>query len=111
MDDLTSRLEIARVERRLADVLRWLWAIYNQGKSIMATQAELAKGLTDLTAQVAKIGAESTVTLQKVTDLEAALAAGGPTTPEVDAAFAALKAQVQKVDDMIPDAPPPPPAP
>ena len=74
--------------------------------SIMATNAELKTDLDAVTAQVAKIGTETTATLQKVTDLEAALAAAGNTTPEVDAAMAALKAQVKVVDDMVADAAP-----
>lgn len=72
---------------------------------IMSTQAELAVILTELTAQVAKIGTETTATLQKVVDLEAALAAAGNVTPEVQAALDALKAQAQAVDDLVPDAP------
>ena len=70
----------------------------------MATQNELATELSTVTAAVQKIGVETSATLQKVADLEAALANGGMTSPEVDAAVAALKAQVQVVDDLIPDA-------
>lgn len=74
----------------------------------MATQAELAQSLTDLTVQVNKIGEESKATLQKVTDLETALAnaatAGQTVAPEVQAAFDALKASVQAVDDLVPNA-------
>lgn len=73
-------------------------------EKMMATQAELAASLAAVSAQVSKIGTESSATLQKVADLEAALAAAGNTTPEVDAALAALKAQVQVVDDLVPDA-------
>lgn len=73
----------------------------------MSTQAEIAQGLTTLTAQVAKVGAESTKTLQKVTDLEAALANQDNVSPELQSAFDALKAQVQAVDDLIPDVPAP----
>lgn len=69
----------------------------------MASNAELQADLEAVTAQVAKIGTETSATLQKVTDLEAALAAAGGTTPEVDAAMVALKAQVKLVDDMVPD--------
>lgn len=72
---------------------------------LMATQAELAQSLADVSAQVSKIGAETSATLAKVAELEAALAAAGSTTPEVDAALAALKAQVQLVDDLVVDAP------
>lgn len=83
-----------------------LKAIYREVLLIMATQTELAADLTAVKDQVAKIGVESSVTLQKVTDLEAVIAAGGGTSPEVDAALAALKTQVQLVDDLIPDAAP-----
>lgn len=70
----------------------------------MSTQAELASSLTAISEQVAKIGVESGKTLEKVTALEDALRNAGNTTPEVDAALAALKAQVQIVDDLVPDA-------
>jgi len=93
---LGKRLE--RFEQMLKQVLA------NQEK-IMADQAQLAADLTAISAQIAKIGTESTATLQKVSDLEAALAGAGGTTPEVDAALAALKAQVQVVDDLVADAP------
>ncbi len=73
----------------------------------MATDAELAQGLADLTTQVAKIGTETQTLITKVADLEAALAASGTVDPAVQAAFDALKAQVTTVDDMVPDAPAP----
>lgn len=72
------------------------------------SNAELAQGLTDVSAHVTKIGAETSATLQKVADLEAALANQGGISPEVEAAFNALKTQVQVVDDLIQDAPTPP---
>jgi len=72
----------------------------------MSNQTDIAQGLTALTAQVAKIGEESKATLQKVADLEAAIN-NAPVTPELQAAFDALKAQVILVDDLIPDAPAP----
>lgn len=70
---------------------------------IMSTQAELAEQLTALKDQTDKANAEL---LQKISDLEAAIVAAGNTTPEVDAALAALKDSVQKVDDIVPDQPP-----
>lgn len=72
--------------------------------ALMATSAEIAQGLTDLTAEVTKIGTETTTLIAKVADLEAAINAG-TVTPEVQAAFDALKAQVKVVDDLVPDAP------
>ncbi len=83
-------------------------ALTKKVDKIMATQTQHALDLKAVTDQVAKIGVETGKTLQKVTDLEALLAAGGNTTPEVDAAMADLKAQAQKTDDMVPDAPPTP---
>ena len=63
--------------------------------------------LTTLTAQVAKIGTETSSLLQKVDDLTAVIDAGGATntTPEFDAALAALKAQASVVDGLVPDEP------
>jgi hypothetical protein len=77
--------------------------IKNQNK-IMATQAELAQQLTDLKAQNDKAHAEH---LAKLAELETAIANAGNTTPEVDAALAALKESIQRDDDMNPDAEPP----
>lgn len=74
-------------------------------KKQMATNEELVTGLNDLTTQITKISAETHATLQKVADLEIALANSGNVSPEVDAAFQALKTSVQSVDDLIPDAP------
>lgn len=91
----------------LDKILDCVNALIAQGEYIMASQQQLAAGLAAVQAQVEKIGEETTATLQKVADLEAALEAGGGTTPEVDAAMEALKAQVQLVDDKVKDAPTP----
>ncbi len=91
------------VLEKLDEIEQMLIHLHKEIRIIMATQAELAADLAAVTDQVTKIGTETTATLQKVTDLEAALAAGGGTTPEVDAALAALKAQVKVVDDMVAD--------
>lgn len=68
------------------------------------TQAELTQGLTDLKEQVSKIGVESSKTLEKVAELQAVIDGMGNVSPELQAAFDALKAQVQVTDDLIPDA-------
>lgn len=68
----------------------------------MATMADLTQALTDLTTEVGHIGDETGVLVQNVADLTDALA-NVKTTPEVDAALAALQAQVKKVDDLVPD--------
>lgn len=71
----------------------------------MANQTELAAELTALTATVAKIGTETSTLLTKITDLETALANAGSVSPEVQAALDGLKAQVNVVDGLVPDAP------
>jgi len=75
---------------------------------IRMDQAQLAAEMQQVSAQLDKIGAESAATLQKVADLEAALASSTGVSQEVQDAFTALKAQVQRVDDMVPDAAPAP---
>lgn len=92
------------VHAELGEALDILRQINQRSIAIMSTQAELASSLTAISEQVAKIGVESGKTLEKVTALEDALRNAGNTTPEVDAALAALKAQVQIVDDLVPDA-------
>lgn len=77
---------------------------------IMATQKELADQLTAVGVTIAKIGTETTKTLDRVKELEVALnGSGTAVSPELQAAFDALKAQVTVVDDLIADVPPPPP--
>lgn len=83
----------------------FLFKLYLKLNKIMATQAELAAQLTALTGQVTKIGTETQATLQKVQELQDALNNAGEVTPEVQAAFDALKASVQSVDDLVADAP------
>lgn len=73
----------------------------------MAKQSELAQQLNDLGVQIGKISQESTATLQKVTELEEALANQDNVSPELQTAFDNLKEQVQKVDDLVPDSPTP----
>lgn len=75
-------------------------------EQIIMTNDELQASLADLTAQADKARSEI---VAKIAELEAAIAAGGGTTPAVDAALAALKGSVQSLDDLNPDVPAPPP--
>ncbi len=81
-------------------------ALFNELKElIMSTQQEITEGLAAATTQLQKIAVESAATVQKVADLEVVIANMGNTvSPELQAAFDALKAQVQVVDDIVPDA-------
>jgi chromosome segregation ATPase len=71
-------------------------------KLIKMEQSELAAQLTALQTQTEKAKAEI---ISKIADLEGALDAADDVTPEVQAAFYALKASVQGVDDIVADAP------
>lgn len=81
-----------------------IFLIKSKTDTIMATQQELAQQLRDITEQNEKATVEI---LAKIAALEDALANAGNTSPEVDEALAALKASVQKDDDIVPDAPAP----
>ena len=83
-----------------------LRTINHKINQIMATQVELTSKLNQVTTQLQKIGNESAQTLQKVTELQAIIDAGPVVTPELQAAVDALAAQVQVVDDLVPDAVP-----
>lgn len=78
-------------------------------KRMARTQAELATDLDALTKQSAKIAKEQSDRFdeltKKITELEAAINAGGEVSPEVEAKLAELKAAQQSLDDAIPDAP------
>lgn len=84
----------------LAEILSLLNIIKSQNHKIIMTQAELAQALNDASTQADKAKAEI---LQKIADLEAAVNNAGNVTPEVEAAFTALKSKVQGIDDIVPD--------
>ena len=88
-------------------VLELKLILVNTQELIMATQAEIAAGLTTASAALTKIGQETSTTLDKVRALEEQIS-NGNVSPELQAAFDDLKAQVQKVDDMVPDVIPTP---
>jgi hypothetical protein len=104
-------------------ILSLLNQMHEELHTIMANDAELVAQLnavnttlTDVAANVDKIGTETDLLLVKITELENALANAGNSSPEVDAALAAVTAQagvvqskVQGVDAKVPDAPPPEP--
>lgn len=73
----------------------------------MATMTEIAQDLRDARAEVQKIRVEqaaaSAALSQRIADLEAAIAAGGVSTPEVDEAMTDLKVELKSFDDTIPD--------
>lgn len=102
--EYTNHVELHRLFEVLEGVKEKLDHLIKHQHQIMSTQAELAAQLSEVAAQVEKAKAEITA---KIADLETAIGNAGNTTPEVDAALAALKASVQGVDDIVPDAPTP----
>lgn len=81
-----------------------LVSIHRKANFIMASQTELVDSINLLTSNVAKIGTETRTLLQRIADLENAIANGGPVLPAVTEALAALQAQVNIVDGLVPDA-------
>ena len=82
--------------------MRLLLLINSKQELLMSTQAELATQLSTLVAQVVKSRNEI---INHVAAIQAALDAAGNTSADVDAALAALRAELQITDDLIPDAP------
>ncbi len=104
---LTEELLLRLIINEDSELNRRLDRIEQTLNKIMATQAELAAQLNDLGAELGKIGAETQSLLDKIEELGKIIAAGGDVTPELQAAFDAVKAQAQAVDDKVPDAPAP----
>ena len=100
---LHIKLEITGLDGLVA----LLTSINRKADKIMATQAELAAQLNDLGVELGKIGTETQSLLDKIEELGKIIAAGGDVTPELQAAFDAVKAQAQAVDDKVPDVPAP----
>ncbi len=75
----------------------------------MLTSKELEDGLRSIQNQVGKVAKEQSdrfdALSKEITDLQAVIAAGGNTTPEVEAALKDVQTALQALDDTIPDAP------
>jgi len=104
----------------MAMSLKWMYLFQRLDEleeRIVMNRTELAASLTALAAaatataaKVDKVGAETATLLEKLALLEEAVNLAGNTTPEVDAALAALSTAagnvdnaVQAVDDQVPD--------
>lgn len=80
-----------------------LCAISDLKDTLMATQAELQASLDAVGDQLAKATAEITA---EIATLTAEVAAGGNSTPGIDASVARLQALAAALDAMNPDTPP-----
>ena len=75
----------------------------------MATQADLVVELQAINTELVKIGTETSTLLQKVADLQTALANAGIVSLDLQAAVDAVAKQAKAVDDLVPDVAPTPP--
>jgi uncharacterized protein involved in exopolysaccharide biosynthesis len=80
----------------------------NLERKVMATMEQLQASLDAVGDQLTKASGEIQAEIKTLQD---ELAAGGLTTPGVDASVARLQGLAQALDDLNADAPPPPPAP
>lgn len=92
------------IESYLKSIEKKLNHLNKKALKIMATQDEAAAQLQEITTQLTKVGTETSTLLEKVAALEAAAAAAGNVTPQLQTAIDAVKAQAQAVDDEVPDA-------
>lgn len=106
IEDIIERFIGYEDRRLLHTILLELHFIKEQNKVIIMKNEELAQGLTDLGAQLAKVNTEIT---GKIKDLQDAIDNTDNVPDSVVTAFNALKPAVQTLDDLVPDAPAPTP--
>ena len=75
-------------------------------ESIMATSSQLTQDLKYVKEVLGRVHTESTGTLQKVTELEARLAASGNMTPEDTQLMQDIRSQLQRTDELVTNATP-----
>lgn len=101
-----ANLNVSTVDEKLLKALSAKVDSLNSKLDIMGANTDKALAdLQEINTKLTKISTESSTLLQKVTDLENA-AANADTPQSVLDAIAAVKAQAQAVDDLVPDAPP-----
>lgn len=70
----------------------------------MASQQDIAAEMATMQAQLVKIGGETSTLITKIDELNAIIVSQ-PVTPELQAAWDAVKTQANVVDNLVPDAP------
>lgn len=71
------------------------------------TTEEVLAELDSISTTVTKIGTETSASLTKIAELQAAVDAAGGVPQSVQDKIDALQTQLQTVDDLVPDAPAP----
>lgn len=90
--------------RELKSIRELLTLIHHQNSKIMSNTDTALADLQVISGTLTKVSTESTTLLQKITDLENAVTSDTPQA--VLDAIAAVKAQAQAIDDLVPDAAP-----
>lgn len=112
MSDFTLHIDVKPIDIRLRmlsedlsdNALRLITKQFFQLKElIMASNAELTARLEALATRAEKVKAEVTKAIQ---DLRDVIAAGGETSPEVEAALVKAETAVGGIDELNPDATP-----
>lgn len=100
------RPTLESLSRDVAALAQSVHCIHELLKEIRMNQTEMAAALNKLGDQLTKVGGETTQLLADIAALKTQIA-NADVTPDLQAAFDKVAAQAQKVDDMVPDAPPP----
>jgi len=80
------------------------WAYYNLREKLMSFQAEVTQEIMTVINHIAKVEFETRGLIEKIAALEEIIGQEPELiSPELAAAIVALKAQVQVVDDLVPD--------
>jgi methyl-accepting chemotaxis protein len=82
--------------------------INNKLNKIMASQADIAGALNETATKVQKIAEETRSLLTKIEELTTAIENQGDVSPELQTAVDNLNAQVEVVDQLVPDPENPP---
>ncbi len=102
--------DLHEIKHTLHHITHTLEKIMANNEQLLAQYNELKTTLADVGTGIDKIGTETDTLITKISELEAAIENGGQTSPEVDEAFAgvkavaeSLKAKVTAVDSKVPD--------
>lgn len=91
-----------RDNRVLTEIKELLIQIQSQNSKLMSNTDQALQDLAAIGATLTKVSTETTTLLQKITDLENSTTADTPQS--VLDAIAAVKAQAQTIDGLVPDA-------
>lgn len=102
--DINIHITIKQDNKTLEDLCELANIINQKISKIMTNTDQALSDLQVISSTLTKVSGETTTLLQKITDLENATT---PDTPQsVLDAIAAVRAQAEAIDQLVPDAPP-----